>query len=135
MSVFSSIQIVTQIASALEYLGSKDLVHLRINAASIFVVAPGKVHDIWFSDLWCVLKNDDFSSHFYIQKCLAVLMFRTAEKVSKYQVFFFFEMMSEHIIEDVKMFWKQLAKKKASNTSHQSLTFTTHCPFRCYATR
>ena len=54
MSVFSSIQIATQIASALEYLGSKGLVHLRINAASIFVVAPGKVHDIWFSDLWCV---------------------------------------------------------------------------------
>jgi len=47
--VVNVIQMVTQIASALEYLGSKDLVHLRLNSASIFVVAPGKVHDLWFS--------------------------------------------------------------------------------------
>ena len=45
-SVFSLIQIVTQIASALEYLDSKNLMHLRITAASIFVVAPGKVQEV-----------------------------------------------------------------------------------------
>ena len=68
------------------------------------------------------IKNDDLSYHFHRQKCLAVLIFRKAEKVSKYKVaFFFFEMMSEHLIEDVKMFWKWLAKKKAIHASHQSL--------------
>lgn len=49
MSVFNLIQMVTQIASALEYIERKDLVHLGINSASIFVVAPGKVHDVWYS--------------------------------------------------------------------------------------
>ena len=43
VSVFNLIQMVTQIASALEYLDSKALMHMRINKASIFVVAPGKV--------------------------------------------------------------------------------------------
>ena len=42
-SVFSLVQMATQIAAALEYLDSKNLVHLRITAASIFVVAPGQV--------------------------------------------------------------------------------------------
>ena len=48
MSVVNVIQMVTQIASGLEYLDSKNLVHLRLNSTSIFVVASGKVHDIWF---------------------------------------------------------------------------------------
>ena len=43
MSVLNLIQMVTQIASALEYLDSKGLMHMRITSASIFVVAPGKV--------------------------------------------------------------------------------------------
>lgn len=43
-SVYSLIQIVTQLSSALEYLENKDLVHLSISAASIFVVKPGKVY-------------------------------------------------------------------------------------------
>ena len=47
------IQMVTQIALALEYLDSKNLVHLRLSSTSIFVVASGKVHDIWF----CVYQN------------------------------------------------------------------------------
>ena len=49
MSVASVVQMVTQVASALEYLDSKDLVHLRLHSTSIFVVAPGKVHDVLFS--------------------------------------------------------------------------------------
>ena len=43
LSVFSLIQMVTQLASALEYLDSKNLIHLRISTTSIFVTKPGKV--------------------------------------------------------------------------------------------
>jgi len=42
-SVSSLTQIVTQLASALEYLDSKNFIHLRIAAAAIFMVKPGKV--------------------------------------------------------------------------------------------
>lgn len=53
LSMVNVIQMVTQIASALEYLDSKNVVHLRLHSTSIFVVASGKVHDIWF----CVYQN------------------------------------------------------------------------------
>lgn len=55
MSVVNVIQMITQIASALEYLGSKDLVHLRLNSASIFVVAPGKIK---MGGLWGCFRRD-----------------------------------------------------------------------------
>ena len=42
-SVFNVIQMVTQLASALEYIDSKNLIHLRIATTSIFVEKPGKV--------------------------------------------------------------------------------------------
>ena len=48
-SVYSLIQIVTQLSSALEYLENNDLVHVTISAASIFVVKPAKVHQLGIS--------------------------------------------------------------------------------------
>ena len=53
-SVHSLIQIVTQLSSALEYVDSKSLIHLRISAASIFVVKPGKVQVNYLSWLWAL---------------------------------------------------------------------------------
>ena len=42
-SVYSLLQMISQIAAAMEYLESIGLVHTRIVASSVFVVAPGKV--------------------------------------------------------------------------------------------
>lgn len=42
-SVYSLLQMISQIAAAMEYLESIGLVHTRILASSVFVVAPGKV--------------------------------------------------------------------------------------------
>ena len=52
-SVFSLIQMLTQLASAMEYLERENLIHLRVSAASMFVVKPGKVRTnsvIWWID-------------------------------------------------------------------------------------
>lgn len=43
LSVFNLIQMITQLASALEYLNSKNLIHWRISTHSIYVAKPGKV--------------------------------------------------------------------------------------------
>ena len=42
-SVYSLLQMISQIAAAMEYLESTGLFHTRIMASSVFVVTPGKV--------------------------------------------------------------------------------------------
>lgn len=42
-SVYSLLQMISQIAAAMEYLESTGLFHTLIMASSVFVVAPGKV--------------------------------------------------------------------------------------------
>ena len=61
-SVFSLIQMLTQLASAMEYLERKNLIHLRIAAASMFVMKPGKVRANCL--FWSIVPSCIFSEHY-----------------------------------------------------------------------
>ena len=72
LSVFSLIQMVTQLASALEYLDSKNLIHLRMNISSIFVTKPGKVRTTCIDRSHYKLKKSacEFGAKMYNDACL-----------------------------------------------------------------
>jgi len=111
-SVSSLIQMVTQLASALEYLDSKNFIHLRISAAAIFVVKPGKIK---LGGLWGCYHQDKLED-----------MYKDAPGFNIYtksEMVFWFGQIAKELFRLLEFCQKNLAF-----TTHQKLVQTAVCP-------